>query len=415
MGLVILNLIGHEQEEMVNTPDTCSTVWGDGFRFAAAEEWDDGNPYDGDGCATNCLVEAEYVCSDHDSDTFTPDICIKKCGNGLRTVDENWDDGNSFDYDGCSSNCDIEQGYLWSGGSPTTIDEWIENTFMPLAALTITQQNNLILTFNDTLFIVDIDSNDLYIRIYGTLLEYEFTWDAAYIDDKTVGVTMTYKNSFVGGNTELIVVEFVDRNKFMSTNSFRGVNIETDLSGYLYAQSNQSNTGVLGQSAMYIFLASVLLALISSFGGNSPEMMWGLMNTLQILYFTSYVYVEFPKDLDAIFVFLGWANANNQYLSDITYLALSSDKFNQDIVNDKIGEKSFYLNSSDKFPVVVLTMCVFAFTFLFDKLKLSQSNKWTKLLYKVVEYFKYNFFIRFGLELFLELFLNSLVNIYFVS
>lgn len=72
------------------------------------------------------------------------------------------------------------------------------------------------------------------------------------------------------------------------------------------------------------------------------------------------------------------------------------------------------MNSSDKIPVLVLTIAVFIYTIIFDWLDLPKKNKCLKLLYTVVDFFKYNFFIRLGVEMFLELFINALINLYYV-
>ena len=212
-----------------------------------------------------------------------------------------------------------------------------------------------------------IESSDLFIRVFGPEDIYNFDYTAEYTDNTTVTVYINFQTSIQGYEKELIVVEFANTDKFVSHYSSRAISIENEQSGYLNKQNNQGNTGIFGQSAMYIFLISIIIAIVSSFGGNSMEMIWGLMNTLQIIYFISYIYVEYPSDLDGFLEYLGWANANNEYLSELSYLALSQEHFSDEIVNEKIGEKSFYINSSDKFPILIITLCVFIFTFVFDK------------------------------------------------
>ena len=59
------------------TSDTCYTSCGDGIQFVAAEQWDDGNVYSGDGCSNTCVIEAEFIWTDDDSNTFTPTLWIK--------------------------------------------------------------------------------------------------------------------------------------------------------------------------------------------------------------------------------------------------------------------------------------------------------------------------------------------------
>ena len=286
---------------------------------------------------------------------------------------------------------------------------------MPKSELTVTTENNLKLTFNDTMLIQDIAETDLYIQIYGPEGPYVFTWTAKYTDNKTVTIDMTYETPIQESNRELVVVEYLERDKFKSSNSLREVTPENELSGYLNSSSKSSNAGLLGQSAMYIFIASILLALISSFGGNSMEMIWGLMNTLQILFFLSFVYVEFPKDLDSIFKYLSWANADNEYVAELSFLLIPENKFSEVEPKGKFEDVAFYVSSADKIPILISIILVFTFTLTLDCLNITQRNKCMRIVYKIVEYFKYNFFFRFGIEIFLELILNSLVNIHFVS
>ena len=95
----------------------------------------------------------------------TKDICIPKWGNGVRDIDnpiEECDDGNHFNYDGCSQSWTVEVGFVCSGGSATTIDKWIENKFMPIATLQVLTNNNLIIKFNDTITKINPTEEDLY-------------------------------------------------------------------------------------------------------------------------------------------------------------------------------------------------------------------------------------------------------------
>lgn len=74
-------------------------------------ECDDGNRINGDGCSSECVLEAGYVCEG--GDQHKPDTCYEICGNGrtIKRKDRMCDDGNIFDNDGCSSNCIVEPGY----------------------------------------------------------------------------------------------------------------------------------------------------------------------------------------------------------------------------------------------------------------------------------------------------------------
>jgi fibro-slime domain-containing protein len=90
------------------------TVCGDGVA-EGTEQCDDGDAdlglnYDlGDGCTPECRIEP--VCRDADGNTAA---CASACGDGFKLptdTAEECDDGNSVDGDGCSSTCQIELGF----------------------------------------------------------------------------------------------------------------------------------------------------------------------------------------------------------------------------------------------------------------------------------------------------------------
>ncbi len=96
------------------TPDACRTDCrpahcGDGT-IDTAEECDDGNADDCDGCSSACHAEIGLVCGDG--------IPYPACG-------QSCDDGNLVDRDGCSATCTLER--IPGGGSPPTecYTEWV--------------------------------------------------------------------------------------------------------------------------------------------------------------------------------------------------------------------------------------------------------------------------------------------------
>jgi cysteine-rich repeat protein len=121
------------------TPNIWIETWGDGLRYGA-ELWDDGNASSGDGWSNDCrTVESNYIWvggSTTTSDTCsqwatgygptgspTPDTWVEIWGDGLRVGVEIWDDGNTNNADGCSSDClSVEANYIWTGGSSSSID-----------------------------------------------------------------------------------------------------------------------------------------------------------------------------------------------------------------------------------------------------------------------------------------------------
>ncbi len=76
------------------------------------EECDDGNTFSGDGCSAICTQEDGFICSyEPDSPSICENNPLPYCGNGKTNVTEECDDGNTHNGDGCSAQCNIEQGY----------------------------------------------------------------------------------------------------------------------------------------------------------------------------------------------------------------------------------------------------------------------------------------------------------------
>ena len=68
------------------------------------EGCDDGNDISGDGCSEDCQVEEGWVCSGLNCETV--------CGDKIIAGQEDCDDGNQISNDGCSSSCLIESNIL---------------------------------------------------------------------------------------------------------------------------------------------------------------------------------------------------------------------------------------------------------------------------------------------------------------
>ena len=86
-------------ELRVTTLPVCGDgLWGD------AEGCDDGNPFDWDGCSSTCQVEPGWTCS------RTTGTCFANfCGDGIAGNGEACDDGNADETDACNSAC------AWNG------------------------------------------------------------------------------------------------------------------------------------------------------------------------------------------------------------------------------------------------------------------------------------------------------------
>ena len=83
-------------------------------RVQSGEECDDGNRGDGDGCSSQCVVEAGWTCVGSSS------ICTRLCGNGTIEAGEQCDDANTTALDGCSD-CTVERGWECTGATSVCV------------------------------------------------------------------------------------------------------------------------------------------------------------------------------------------------------------------------------------------------------------------------------------------------------
>ena len=274
--------------------------------------------------------------------------------------------------------------------------------------------NDLILKFNDTINKITVTDNDLYIKIYGSLTYYDFTWTASFQDSSNILIKMNI-NSEITGTGEKVYVEFTNTNNLKSIYSLRQTNPDISLNGLLNQIQLVQASSSLGQTTLFIFLFSVGISMISSFGGNSMELMWLFTNNLQLIYYISAINVNFPDIINEYFPYVQIWNANNPYLSRVSYLIIPEANFKRGDVNNSIGPKSFYVSWSDKIPLLVLIFIIFIILKLTDFWYLKSDIKWINYVFKFIASLKYNFFLRIWIELMLEVSFNAIVNIYFVS
>lgn len=85
--------------------DLSEFVCGDGVTNGD-ETCDDGNVTAGDGCSSTCQVEDGWICTDAGC------MLAEACGNGVADDGEGCDDGNTDAGDGCSDTCSLEAGWV---------------------------------------------------------------------------------------------------------------------------------------------------------------------------------------------------------------------------------------------------------------------------------------------------------------
>jgi hypothetical protein len=99
----------------------------------------------------------------------------------------------------------------------------------------------------------------------------------------------------------------------------------------------------------------------------STHGLWSLINMLQVLHYMPMFTLYFPTVLLKAFSFVGLANMENEYLSDLFLLQINEDKLqhkkpiNYRFENQGYESTSILLNCSDMFAFIVLISLYYIF------------------------------------------------------
>ena len=440
-------------------PDTCGGVCGDGIYLPDLEGWDDGNQKSVDGWSSDCIVEAGYVCVTPPGGG--PQICSEICGDGKRFTSQ-WDDGNTKSNDGCSSTCTIEPGFICSGGTATRKDTWteiwgdgkdygsnecedgnfidgdgwsssweyetwyawtggtptsIDSCFTKYISVTefavsSTDSTVYLFTFNDTMDEVDITQNDMIVSIDSSyLLDYD--WSAKYISNQQLAVTVDVVSVLTG--LETMTINFTNPKKYRT-------NIGGCLTKYSYSITMTTNLqdsvdqaksmGFFSQFFTYsglFIIGGVILVL-----GGSLEMLWSLINTLQIISYLPLITSYFPEHVRVMYGILELTNLDIDFMANLFKKITTISNIDVGIKNSRFTsngiESPLFLNNAASlilsfwlYCLVPLLLLIAIFVFRCNKIK-----KWLHIL--LTGYF-FNNFLRFFTEGYLEITFAAVLNV----
>jgi cysteine-rich repeat protein len=448
----------------------CNTQLMDGIHVSPEEDWDDGNYVDvGDGCTNSGTIEYKW---DWVDDLLNRSIWVPKWGNGkVDHVDEEWDDNNYDSNDGCT-NCLIDSGWQCFNGSATTKDNWFKQ---PKAYIDyLSETNEVTIKFTRPMKNLTLSNSPIMnLTITGPLSPYKFTYSAGFEDKNTLMINITMASAMRGDDQEKYTIDF-DTSEFLSINEANL--ITTSLFGYLYKIPmlpdilNPIGTGVgTSLSITLIFLVASNIIL-----GQSSELLWGFMNTMQIMLFFPVLQLYYPDVLAEFFTFFSAAKLKvdlpgmEGVKSKLRKNYSIKDKMSMPSLNYRYESidyesTSILLNGENIFQILIqgfiACACIFAYkailftiqanTEIYEKElkefqlreieatsanlekesivglqknnyvsektlveKESRTRIWVKKkIMELSQEYKYNFFLRIGLELFLEIFVLSLLNI----
>jgi cysteine-rich repeat protein len=308
----------------------CHTQLMDGIHISPEEGWDDGNNVDvGDGCTNSGVIEYKW---DWVNDILQRSIWVPKWGNGKQDhVDEECDDENYDDNDGWT-NCFIDSGWQCFNGSATTRDNWFKQ---PIASITkLTQTNEITIEFTEPMKNLTLtDSLFMNLTITGPLAPYQFTYQAGFESETVMMINISMTSQMTGEQGEKYLIEF-DTSEFLSIHE---ANLLTkSLYGYLYKipilpdvlePIGQGIGTTLSVTLIFLVASNILM-------GQSSELLWGFMNTMQIMLFFPVLQLYYPDLLAQFFTYF----SASKFKFEIPFVEGMKSKFKEDYsVEEKLN------------------------------------------------------------------------------
>jgi cysteine-rich repeat protein len=138
--------------------DTCYDICGDGYDMGP-NECDDGDLTSVDGCKSDCTIRAGWACveGDHTTASSCYEICGDNYHYFYDVGSMECDDGNNNDYDGCDSTCGREVGFTCTSTWTTDATSSIDSGYDTVSDCTEICQDGM--NFNDNSDYCDTDTS----------------------------------------------------------------------------------------------------------------------------------------------------------------------------------------------------------------------------------------------------------------
>ena len=386
-----------------------SEVWGDGKNIGM-KPWDDGNTQNGDGCSSSWTIESGFTCSG--GTISKKDTWLEIWGDARNCGANEWDDGNLNNGDGWSSSCQFETCYEWIGGSSTSKDTWSLLYITPNIT-SISSDNTILIGFSHSMNQASITINDLQVTISSSYT-IDFSWSATYIDTKALKLSINTRTVLEGG--EKIIIKFTNYKIFRAPRGgwLTAQELSTTLYGSLISSSNlASSLSFFAQYTAYLgIIVTVILIIV---GGGSLEMVWALLNTMQIISYLPLMTDYFPQHVRIMYLILKFSNLNFDFLSEIFKKMISYSSYPSASYSDLFSKNGF--DSSlilDNWASILFTIILYTVFFLmaFILLRLHCFKTVTKIWNYIISLFLFNYILRFMTEGYLEIWFGSILNLF---
>lgn len=200
--------------------------------------------------------------------------CVDRCGDGKRFSPEDvpflatyniCDDGNIIDGDGCSSHCEVEQGFSCFFGNETSPDICREN-ISPVAKISKISDNKLLITFSESIKNWTELEISNYVRLKSSKLiqDTNYTYSVSKTsNDSEFTVDINFLNSVQSEKIRILL----DRNNITDLfgNRLRTSQLTVTLTYKIYPRLGSE--GFLNATSIAFGIFSMLSATISPISG----------------------------------------------------------------------------------------------------------------------------------------------------
>ena len=352
------------------TPDIWNTVWGDGIHISINEECDDGNTVDlNDGWGNTCTIENKWSWRD---DVLQKSIWQPMCGNGFNDhTDEQWDDGNYQSEDGCSDQWIVESSWECINNDNDTVDEWYMQPTLSVSS--VSSDNMFTITFSQKMVqFSPIGDTDIEYWMTGPISNYKVTLESRFTDDYTVEIAVTTTTPFTGDDSEYLHLRF-NETTFVSQNGTTLYNNETSgntnkIPVYpdLVKAAGEGSNWLMTTSMVVIISANVAL-------GQSCELLWAFVNTIQIIYFMPLMSLYYPDHYSRFLTYLTSARVQVDFIGFAKDLPQVSDTIGSDVDMPALNQRyedigydstSFLMNADEMLTTVTsgFVTCIIVFS-----------------------------------------------------
>ena len=175
-----------------------------------------------------------------------------------------------------------------------------------------------------------------------------FDWIASYTNQTTLTIDLALHTALLGG--ELITVQFTNYKVWRGPNGGCLVtqNITAKaISSFINSEEVANSMSVFFQYSSYLGIVVTLLLII--IGGGSMEMLWALLNTMQLISYLPIMTPFFPNHVRIMFKILKFANLNFEFLSNAFQYNIPADltpnsKISDVFKNNGIDSSLFLIN-----------------------------------------------------------------------